>query len=298
MYFPGDISSLLIVGNKRKRISIVHFSLSLSPTEIGQKWIWKAFVDNYCQLLSEENNRNFEIFNYQRPLLNRFNTWFIEIFQGSISERSSLALAFSLQTWTLQPPEPGVSFLLFLGCVYHLPPSNSNSAALVGLYCPTSLCYLLYASDHSQQSPLLYYSDSEVSYLYDFPELDALWDQVPDLRSVKMVGVLWNTGTREQERSQLHRCNANKRQREGSCSGRMYYQGTLSSAKPFLFQPYICNISVGFFIQVNLKPTPAPFVFRQYVEEIRYYALLFSNLFIAHLIRGLLGFCYFKVIKK
>lgn len=62
MYFPGDISSLFMIVKERKKIRKFHLALSSSPTEIGQKWSWKAFVDNYRQLLSEENNKNFEIF--------------------------------------------------------------------------------------------------------------------------------------------------------------------------------------------------------------------------------------------
>lgn len=41
--------------------------------------------------------------------------------------------------------------------------------------------------------PLLYYTDSEDAYSYDFATLAALWDKVADLRSLdmKMIGVLW-----------------------------------------------------------------------------------------------------------
>lgn len=118
---------------------------------------------------------------------------FIEIFQDSISEKSSLTQAFSLHTWTLWSPGPGVSFLLFLRGGFYLPPYNFCSVPFVGLYYPTSLCYLLHARGHSQQTPVMYYSDSEVSYFYDFAGLDDLWDKVPDLRSLdmKMIGVLW-----------------------------------------------------------------------------------------------------------
>lgn len=73
-----------------------------------------------------------------------------------------------------------------------MPPYLFCSVPLVGLSCLTSTFYSLYASGHSQQTPLLNYSDSKVAYLYDFAGLDALWDKVPDLRSLdmKIIGVL------------------------------------------------------------------------------------------------------------
>ena len=73
-----------------------------------------------------------------------------------------------------------------------MPPYLFCSVPLVGLYCLTSICYSLYASGHSQQMPLLNYSDSEAAYLYDFAGLDAMWDKVPDLRSLdtKTIDVL------------------------------------------------------------------------------------------------------------
>ena len=73
-----------------------------------------------------------------------------------------------------------------------MPPYLFCSVPLVGLYCLTSVCYSLYASGHSQQAPLLSYSDSEIIYLYNFAGFDDLWDRVLDLRSLnmKMIGVL------------------------------------------------------------------------------------------------------------
>lgn len=144
----------------------VHLALSSAATwgltETGQKWICKALVDNCWQLFCEENNESFKTFSSIFKGLWVDST---QISQGSISEKCSLSLAFWLQNWTLQPPEPGVSLLLFLGGRFHWLPYLFCSLPLVGLCCLTSICYSLHARSHSQRAPLLNYSDSEVTLL-------------------------------------------------------------------------------------------------------------------------------------
>lgn len=167
MYFPSDFSCLFIIGKKRKKTRVVHVALSLAATwgltETRQKCICEALVDNSWQLFCEENSESFKTFSSIIKGLCWVDS--TQMSQGSISEKCSLSLAFWLQNWTLQPPGPGVSLLLFLGGRFHLPPYLFCSVPLVGLCCLTSICYSLHASSHSQQTPLLNYSDSEVALL-------------------------------------------------------------------------------------------------------------------------------------
>lgn len=118
------------------------FILALSPaatwglTEIRQKLIWKAFLNNYWQLLSEENNRSFKtfLFHYQSlfwldstPGLHRFlrqplweELWLLEPLESFLT--SELHTSAS-KSWYL--------LFLFLGGRLYLSPYLFCSVPLV-----------------------------------------------------------------------------------------------------------------------------------------------------------------------